>query len=113
MNDFEPYRTIGPEALLMRRISQQAPIIAPPNSFDPYQALLKRKQQGDDTKLPPVMEYDPNDLFALQQFCQTHGIVGFNMGRMNPKAALSMLKSRMGIKESPTPSPPQSKLLLG
>lgn len=113
MSDFDTWPTIGPQQLLMRQMQQQGTTIAPPNSFDPYQALLKRKQKGEDTTLAPVQEFDPNDMFELQEFCKQHGIVGFNMGRMNPKAALKILKARIGIKETPTPPPSQKTILLG
>lgn len=110
MSNYDTWQTIGPEALLMQ---QQSTMIAPPNAFDPYQALLKRKQKGEDTTLPPVAEYDPNDIYELQEFCKQHGIAGFNFGRMSPKAALKMLKARMGIKETPAPVSSKSNLLLG
>lgn len=113
MNTYESWSTISSDALLMQYLKQQPVTIAPPNSFDPYQALLKRKQHGEDTKIPPVAEYDPNDIYALQEFCKQHGIAGFNFGRMNPKAALQMLKARMGIKETPVQSVAKSNLLLG
>lgn len=113
MNEYESWPCIGPEALLMQRIQQQSTIITPPNAFDPYQALLKRKQKGDDTTLPPVSEYDPNDIYELQEFCKQYGIAGFNFGRLSPKAALKMLKAQMGIKETPVHVTTNSNLLLG
>ena len=113
MNEFDEYPTIGSQNLLLRQMQTQNVMISPSNAFDPYQALLKRKQKGEDTTLSPVQEFDPNDLFELQEFCKQHGIFGFNMGRMNPKAALKMLKARIGIKENPTPPPAQKAILFG
>ena len=87
--------------------------IAAPNEFDPYQSLLKRKKQQDSGELPPIKDINPDDLYELQQFCQMHGIVGFNFGKMNPKSALQMLKYRMGIRETPAPPPSKKSILFG
>lgn len=65
--------------------------------FDIYNALVKRKKQGEDTTLPPIQEFPQEDIEELESFCRKYGILGFNCGRMNPKAALRMLKSRMGV----------------
>jgi len=84
-------------------------------SFDPYQMLLKRKAAGEDTQASPMMDYDPTDVYELQQFCQKHNIIGFNFGRMNPKAALSMLRRKIGVKydETSTPTVVNKRLLNG
>ena len=82
--------------------------LSPASDFDPYQILLKRKEQNQN---PHVMDYDETDVFELQQFCQKHGIMGFNLGKLHPKAALSMLRKKMGILE--TAPPPAPKLLHG
>ena len=74
-------------------------------SFDPYQMLLKRKAKGEDTQMPPIVDYDPNDVYELEQFCQKHNIIGFNCGRMNPKAALNMLRRKIGVKYDETSTP--------
>lgn len=113
MSEFDGWPTIGSQHLLMKQMQQQSFNIAAPNEFDPYQALLKRKKQQDSGELPPIKDINPDDLYELQQFCQTHGIVGFNFGRMNPKTALQMLKSRMGIRENPTTPPAPKSILLG
>jgi hypothetical protein len=62
-----------------------------------YQMLVRRKKNGEDTQLPPTQEFPQEDIDALSDFCQKNGIFGFNFGRMNPKAALMMLKSKMGV----------------
>jgi hypothetical protein len=66
-------------------------------SFDPYQMLMRRKQMQDDPQDIPVMEYDPRDVEELEEFCKNHNILGFNFGRMGPKAALQMLKRKVGV----------------
>jgi len=111
MNNYDPYPTADFNQMLLRKMQQ--PVVSVPPEFDPYQVLLKRKKQQDSGELPPIKDIDPDDLYELQQFCQMHGVVGFNCGRMNPKAALQMLKSRMGIRENPTTPPAQKKVLLG
>jgi hypothetical protein len=62
-----------------------------------FQSLVRRKKQGEDTTLPPVQDYAKEDIEALESFCKAHGILGFNFGRMSPKVALQMLKSKMGV----------------
>lgn len=75
----------------------------PVSGFDPYQAMLRRKQANvpneDGYINAEVQQYDPKDIQALEEFCQQYGIMGFNFGRMNPKSALQMLKNKMGIVE--------------
>ena len=79
--------------------------------FDIYNALVKRKKQGEDTTLPPIQEFPQQDIEELESFCRKYGIIGFNCGRMNPKAELRMLKSRMGVPiEEATPAKIKSLL---
>ena len=89
------------QAMMVMR-QQSAPVPAS-NGFDPYQAMLRRKQSNiqDETGYinTQVQEYNPKDIQELEEFCTKYGVVGFNFGTMNPKAALRMLKSRMGVKE--------------
>jgi hypothetical protein len=65
--------------------------------FDPYEMLVKRKQQTFSVIDTPMASYNEDDMIELQTFCHRHGIFGFNCGKMSPKAALQMLKRRMGI----------------
>jgi hypothetical protein len=84
--------------MVMRQ--QNAPVSSI-NSFDPYQAMLRRKQSNVSNEggyiNAEVEQYDPKDIQALEEFCQQYGIMGFNFGKMNPKSALKMLKGKMGI----------------
>lgn len=66
-------------------------------TFDAYTALVNRKKKGEDTTLPPIQEFPQSEIDELESFCKSHGILGFNCGRMNPKAALQMLKARLGV----------------
>ena len=66
-------------------------------TFDPYQMLMRRKQSQDYFQDTPVVEYDPRDIEELEEFCSKHNILGFNFGKMGPKAALQMLKRKMGV----------------
>ena len=69
-----------------------------PAKNDPiHQFLVRKKQQGEDNKLPEIQSFPEDDVKALESFCNEHGIFGFNFGRMHPKAALKMLKSKMGM----------------
>ena len=92
--------------MVMRQHSAPATSI---NGFDPYQAMLRRKQSNvsDESGYinAEVQQYDAKDIQALEEFCQQYGIMGFNFGKMNPKSALRMLKGKMGIREEkPTPT---------
>ena len=86
--------------MVMRQHSAPATSI---NGFDPYQAMLRRKQSNvsDESGYinAEVQQYDAKDIQALEEFCQQYGIMGFNFGKMNPKSALRMLKNKMGIVE--------------
>ena len=86
--------------MVMRQHSAPATSI---NGFDPYQAMLRRKQSNvsDESGYinAEVQQYDVKDIQALEEFCQQYGIIGFNFGKMNPKSALRMLKNKMGIVE--------------
>jgi hypothetical protein len=98
----EEWPTIGmgnlQSMMIMRQQSAPVPSI---NGFDPYQAMLRRKQSNVSNEggyiNAEVEQYDPKDIQALEEFCQQYGIMGFNFGKMNPKSALRMLKGKMGI----------------
>lgn len=66
-----------------------------PGTFDPYQALLKKKQ-GETAPIDPstIQKWPEEDVKKLQDYCQKMGIFGFNSGKMHPIAALSMLKQQ-------------------
>ena len=66
-------------------------------AFDPYQMLLRRKQQEEDPQSFPVIQYDERDIRELEEFCKQYNILGFNCGKMGPKAALNMLKNKLGV----------------
>ncbi len=98
----EDWPTIGMgnlQAMMVMR--QQNASVPASNAFDPYQAMLRRKQSNvsDESGYinTEVTQYDPKDIHALEEFCQKYGIVGFNCGKMSPKAALQMLKKRIGV----------------
>ena len=100
----EEWPTIGMgnlQAMMVMR--QQSAPVSSINGFDPYEAMLRRKQSNvsDESGYinAEVTQYDPKDIQALEEFCQQYGIMGFNFGKMNPKSALQMLKNKMGIVE--------------
>jgi hypothetical protein len=101
MNEWPTVPMGNLQAMMVMR--QQSAPISSINSFDPYQAMLRRKQSNvsDDSGYinADVQKYDPKDIQALEEFCQQYGIMGFNFGRMNPKSALQMLKNKMGVVE--------------
>jgi hypothetical protein len=101
MNEWPTVPMGNLQAMMVMR--QQSAPVSSINSFDPYQAMLRRKQSNvsDDSGYinADVQQYDPKDIQALEEFCQQYGIMGFNFGRMNPKSALQMLKNKMGVVE--------------
>jgi hypothetical protein len=101
MNEWPTVPMGNLQAMMVMR--QQSAPVSSINSFDPYQAMLRRKQSNvsDDSGYinADVQKYDPKDIQALEEFCQQYGIMGFNFGRMNPKSALQMLKNKMGVVE--------------
>jgi len=102
--NMEDWPTIGMGNLqAMMVMCQQAAPTPSINGFDPYQAMLRRKQSNmpneDGYINTEIQQYDPNDIRELEEFCTQYGIMGFNFGRMNPKSALQMLKNKMGIVE--------------
>lgn len=78
-------------------MSMQRPIASKVPGFDPVALMAKRKEQQDDPDNIPIVNYEENDILELESFCRKNGIIGFNCGRMHPKAALRMLKMKMGI----------------
>lgn len=68
-----------------------------PGTFDPYQAMLKKKD-GETAPIDPttIQKWPEEDVKKLEDYCQKVGIVGFNSGRMHPIAALAMLKQQFG-----------------
>jgi hypothetical protein len=77
-----------------------------------FQSLVRRKKQGEDTTLPPVQQFPQSDIDELESFCKAHGILAFNCGRMNPKAALQMLKGKLGVLSHNEVTVPQIKQIL-
>jgi len=75
-----------------------------PGTFDPYQAMLKKKENETSPIDPSTIQTWPEeDVKKLQDYCQKMGIVGFNCGKMHPIAALAMLKRQFGEDYSEVP----------
>lgn len=77
------------------------------SGFDPYQTMLSRKKRQEDPiadQEPVGKQHNDGDIKALEEFCQKYGILGFNCGNMSPRAALTFLKAKMGVRETETPS---------
>lgn len=86
-------------AMLAQRIAaKQGTTATPaPGTFDPYQAMLDRKNgKTPEPVLPEVQKWPEADVQKLQDYCKKMGIVGFNCGRMHPIAALAMLMKQFG-----------------
>ena len=86
------------------------------DGFDPYEVMVRRKKRQDDPQAfqePAVQQHHTQDIVALEEFCQQHGILGFNCGTMSPRAALQFLKSKMGIREEPKVTNINKSVLFG
>ena len=106
MNEWPTVPMGNLQAMMVMR--QQSAPVSSINSFDPYQAMLRRNQSNMPNESgyinAEITQYDPKDIRELEEFCQQYGVMGFNFGKMNPKSALRMLKGKMGIREEkPTP----------
>lgn len=101
-DEFESINSRMPDlqSVLMNRIAAQKAqtSAAPaPGTFDPYHAMLKKKEQETAPIDPSTIQKWPSeDTQKLEDFCKKVGIVGFNCGRMHPIAALAMLKKQFG-----------------
>ena len=101
---FEAYPEMGSSRLPdfgVAMAQRLAPKLTQPNlpGFDPHAMMVKKNQVEKGEVLPdttPVVKHNEDDVKALEDFCKEMGIVGFNCGRMNPAAALFMLKQKMG-----------------
>jgi hypothetical protein len=91
----DEWRSIG--SGMFGGMSMKRPTATTVPDFDPVALMMKKKQQQDNPQLPPTLDYNVDDVYELEEFCRKHNIIGFNCGRMNPKSALRMLKSRMGV----------------
>ena len=86
------------------------------DGFDPYEVMVRRKKRQDDPQAlqePAMQQHHTQDIVALEEFCQQHGILGFNCGTMSPRAALQFLKSKMGIREEPKVTSNNKSVLFG
>ena len=70
--------------------------------FDPYKSMLMKKQQeeGQTVDTSNTIKWPAEDVKRLEDFCKRCGIFGFNCGRMSPAAALSMLKTKLGVADT-------------
>lgn len=95
-------------SLLAQRIAtrkaEESGTTPPKGTFDPYQAMLNKKQ-ADTAPVDPsnIQKWPEEDVKKLQDYCTKMGIVGFNSGRMHPIAALAMLKQQFGEDFTGTP----------
>lgn len=103
MDEFESINSRMPDlasALAARIVARQNTSTSnnvPPGSFDPYQAMLKKKESETAPIDPSTIRTWPNDAVQkLENYCNRMGIVGFSSGRMHPLASLAMLKQQYG-----------------
>lgn len=82
---------------------------------DPGVDISKIFNKNKEENLPPIQSFDEKDIKELEEFCLKMGIVGFNCANMNPKAALRMLKIKMGfpIEEDKPITENKKTILLG
>ena len=80
-------------------ISKKIDTLKQNSGFDPYKIMVQKKQlnDGEIEDNTPKKTWPEKDIKVLEDFCEKHGIVGFNCGRMSPIAALAFLKQKLGI----------------
>jgi hypothetical protein len=61
----------------------------------------KKINDGETEYTTPKQTWLEKDIKVLEDFCEQHGIIGFNCGRMSPIAALAFLKQELGIVDTP------------
>lgn len=71
-------------------------------NLDPYQLMLKRKDANVENAMAPIQTWPEEDIKKLEEFCQQHGIMGFNCGHVSPLAALALLKNKLGVIDQAT-----------
>lgn len=59
-------------------------------------SLLRHRITTDN--VTSVEEYDAEATKELNDYCKKRGILGMNLGHMNPRAALQFLKNQLGDK---------------
>jgi len=107
----EEWQSIG--SGMFGHMSMNRPVATKVSDFDPVALMAKRKQQQDSGNNIPLVNYSENDIADLESFCRKYGILGFNCGNMHPRAALRMLKIRMGIPNEEKPIVENKSLLKG
>lgn len=102
-DEFESINSRIPDlqSAIVQRIAARAadanPTNPPPGTVDPYELMMKRKQEKNiDTKVSPIQKWPEREVKILEDYCQKMGIVGFNCGKMPPLVALAMLKKQFG-----------------
>lgn len=70
---------------------------APPGTFDPYKAMIKKKREMDsgDFEPGPITRWPEEDVQALKDYCMKMGIYGFNT-KLHPRLVLAQLKKQFG-----------------
>lgn len=101
MNDFETINVPDMTSILAQRImakkSNTESAFPTGNSIDPYQMMLSKKNGDIPQEILDIrQEWPSEDISTLESFCRKNGIIGFNCGKMNPKAALALLKKQVG-----------------
>ncbi len=109
--NMEEWQSIG--SGMLGGMSMQRPTATRVPNFDPVALMTKKKEQQEDPNNFSVINYNQEDIDELESFCRKYGILGFNCGRMHPKAALRMLKMRMGIPNEEKPIVENKSLLKG
>jgi hypothetical protein len=98
-DEFESINSRIPDlnAAILQRLSQKQPATSTaPGTFDPYKAMLKKKEE-ETAPIDPssVKKWPDEDTKKLEDYCAKMGVIGFST-RMNPIAALAYLKQQLG-----------------
>lgn len=88
------------QRIMSKKASESGNTPLPHGTYDPYQLLIQ-KQRGEsipaEIDKSTIQTWPDESIKALQDYCNKMGIIGFSSGKMNPIAALSMLKQQYGV----------------
>lgn len=81
-------------------------------TIDPYEMMVRRKQENEGEVTRPVQTWPEADVKKLEDFCAKMGILGINCGSIPPLVILQMLKNKFGIMDETDMSKNSEKQLL-
>ena len=112
MSDFDIMSALQ-QRIAQKQTQSTSPQSSPSKStIDPYEMMVKRKQENEGEVTRPVQTWPEADVKKLEDFCSKMGILGINCGSIPPLVILQMLKNKFGIMDETDMSKNSEKQLL-